>query len=249
MTDRLLVANLCFFAADGHNHYRVHAPARAGGVAAVDCDLYHRGAPWLAAHADVLVLHGLNPEWEPVVRGRRARGRVTLFEASDHYLDIQPWSGYSAGWLDRSLQDLFWQTVAAVDAVQTSTDALAAVLAPHARRVFVFPNPVDPIPPLPRPADRPVTAGWAGSGTHLADWAAAAPAVERWVAGHPSARLAVMTDDRARDLVRLPPDRYTFTRPGPLAAYHAFLRGLDVGFVPLLRGPFDAGRTDPKFQD
>src|SRR5262249_51300365 len=119
----MLVANFCFFSDDGHNHFRVHAPARAlareDGATVVDCDLYHRQVPWLAAHADVLVLHGLNPDWYPVIQRRRTRGLATVFDASDQYLDIQPWRPYSAGWLDRSLQDLFWQTVEAVDAVQT----------------------------------------------------------------------------------------------------------------------------------
>ena len=100
----------------------------------------------------------------------------------------------------------------------------------------------------PRP-DRPLTVGWAGTGTHLPDWYQLAPVLEAWVRGHPGARLAVMTDELARAWVRLPPDRYAFHPPGPLAYYVRFLRGLDVGVVPLLPAPFNLGRTDLKFAE
>src|SRR5205807_9569177 len=147
---------------------------------------------------------------------------------SDHYFDPQPWSGYSLGWLDRTRQEQFWRLAAAVDAVQTSTPALAKVWEVAARRVLVFPNRLPTIPPLgPRP-DRPLTVGWAGTGTHLPDWYQLAPVLEAWVRGHPGARLAVMTDELARPWVRLPPDRYAFHPPGPLADYARFLRGLAV---------------------
>ena len=249
----MLIANLTFFADDGHMRFRVHGPAaamaRKDGVTVVDCDMYSPWADWLLDEADVLVLHGVNSEWLPVIHDRRNRGRATTFDVSDDLLDVQPWRDYSAGWLDRSLQDLFWQTVAAVDAVQTSTPALAARWAGRARRVLTFPNAVSAPPPLADPPVRQLTVGWAGSGTHLADWAAVAPQVQDWTAGRPDARLAIMTDPRAATFVRLSAGRYEFRPSGKLADYTAFLRELDIGFVPPLPGRFNAGRTDLKFVD
>jgi tetratricopeptide (TPR) repeat protein len=251
MDPPLLIAQLTEFSAEGHGEYRVHGPARRlarqVGVTVVDADPDHRWADWLAAGADLLILHGLSPDYAPLAARRRAAGKATLLEASDDYFDPQPWSAYSVGWLDRGRQDQFWHLVAAVDAVQTSTPALAELWRPAARRVVVFGNHLPAVPPLgPRP-DRPLTVGWAGSLTHLPDWYAIAPAVAGWVAAHPSARLAVMTDDAARDFVRRPAGRYAFRPPGSLADYEEFLRGLDVAVVPLLPAPFNRGRTDLKF--
>ncbi len=249
----MLIAQLTDFTPDGHGSYRVHAPARAlsrrPGVTVVDCPPDHRWLPWLVAHADVLVLHRFDADLPAVAATRRAGGRVTVVEASDDYFDLQPWSDYSLGWLDRARQDQFWRLAAAADAVQTSTPALAARWADAARRVLVFPNPPPVVPPLPPRPDRPLTVGWAGTGTHLPDWFAVAPAVAAWVRGRPDVRLAVMTDELARPLIDLPPDRYGFRPPGTLAEYAQFLGELDVGVAPLLPSPFNLGRTDLKFRE
>lgn len=251
MTRSLLIAQFCLASAEGHGRYRIHGPgaalARLPGVTVVDCDPAHRWAGWLADHADVLVLHGVGPELLPIVARRREGGRVTTLEAADHHLDVQAWNPHVAGWHDRSLHDQFWQLVAAVDAVQTSTEPLAELWRPAARRVVVFDNGLDDVPPLEAPAGRPFTVGWAGSVTHLPDWFRTAPVLEQWVRERPGTRLAVMTDARAVGFVRLQPDRYAFRPAGTWDDYRAFLRELDVGVVPLTASPFNRGRTDLKF--
>src|SRR5262249_58233502 len=63
----------------------------------------------------------------------------------------------------------------------------------------------------------------------------------------PAVHLAVMTDEVARSFVRLPPGRYHFRRPGSLAEYLSFLRGLDVGLAPLLPSDFNRARSDLKY--
>ena len=254
MPDPLLIAQMAEADGGGHAHYRAGGPGRAmaalPGVTVVDCDPRHRLMPWLVEEADVLVLHGVHPDLPPAARRRRDRGRVTVFEASDDYFDLQTWTDRSAAWLDRARRDQFWQLVAAADAVQTSTPALAELWSPKARAVFVVPNDLGPVPPLPPPRDgRPLTVGWAGSATHLADWLAFAPTLRRWVAGRGGVRLAVMADESARGYVRLPADRYHFRPPGTLAEYEAFLGTLDVAVVPLLPSPFNRGRTDLKFRE
>lgn len=247
----LLVAQFRLPSADGHGRYRVHGPgaalARLPGVTVVECDPSFRWAGWLADHADVLVLHGVGPELLPVAARRRAGGRVTTLDASDHHFDVQVWNPNVAGWLDRTVHDQFWQLAAAVDAVQTSTEPLAELWRPAARRVAVFDNGLEDVPPLESPTGRPFTVGWAGSVTHLPDWFRTAPVLEKWVRDRPGSRLAVMTDARAEGFVRLPPDRYAFRPAGTWDEYRAFLRELDAGVVPLTASPFNRGRTDLKF--
>ena len=150
----MLIAQFTQFSAEGHGFYRVHEPARQmsrqPGITVVDCDPDRPEADWLGAHADVLILHGINPDYPPLAAWRRTRGHVTLFEASDNYFDIQPWTNYSQGWLDRGRHDQFWHHVATVDAVQTSTAALAELWRPAARKVLVLGNHRGELPPLRR---------------------------------------------------------------------------------------------------
>ena len=254
MPEPLLIAQVAEADDGGHAHYRVGGPGRAlsllPGVTVVDCDPRHRLLPWLVEEADVLVLHGVHPDLPPAARWRRDRGRVTVFEASDDYFDLQPWTDASAAWLDRTRHDQFWQLVGAADAVQTSTPELADRWSPKARAVLVFPNDLGAVPPLPAPRDPgPLTVGWAGSATHLADWLSVATALQRWVAGRSGVRLAAMTDEAARHYVRLPADRYRFQPRGTLAEYERFLGTLDAAVVPLLPSPFNRGRTDLKFRE
>ena len=254
MPDDLLIAQMAEADGGGHAHYRIGGPGRAlarlPGVTVVDCDPRHRLVPWLVEEADVLVLHGTHPDSPPAARRRRDRGRATVFEASDDYFDLQPWTDASAAWLDRTRHDQFWQLLGAVDAVQTSTATLAGRWAPKARAVLVFPNDLGEVPPLPPPrAPGPLTVGWAGSATHLADWLSVALVLQRWAAGRDGVRLAVMSDELARDYVRLPADRYRFQPRGTLAEYERFLGTLDVAVVPLLPSPFNRGRTDLKFRE
>jgi glycosyltransferase involved in cell wall biosynthesis len=222
--------------------------AREEGVTVVDYDPLHRHLPLLLDLADVVIFHGFDPDYPPIARRRRERGLLTVVEASDLFTDIQPWSTYSVGWLDRGTRDQFRYLLGQVDLVQTSTGPLAEVWAKIARGVVVFPNHVEVIPPLTElPAGRPFTIGWAGSATHLADWFAVAPILQRWVESHPGTRRAVMTDPRGAWYVSLPPYRFFFRPPGTFAEYFDFLGELDIGVVPLLQTPFNCGRTDVKF--
>ena len=101
-------------------------------------------------------------------------------------------------WLDRGTQEEFEQCMAAVDAVQTSTDELARRWEKRARRVVVFPNQLGDVPPLGPAPQRPLTIGWGGSTGHLADWYQLAPRLQQWLEGHPDIHLAVMGDETMR---------------------------------------------------
>ena len=89
----------------------------------------------------------------PVIERRRAAGQVTVQEVNDNYFDIQPWNTRAAMWQNRSTRGEMMQSLAAVDAVQTSTEPLAKIWSKWARKVAVFPNQLTQATPLPtRPA-------------------------------------------------------------------------------------------------
>jgi len=214
----------------------------------VDCHPRHRRLPELIETADVLILATLDWDLFPLFEQRRAAGRITILEANDWYFDIQPWNPKSIRWLDRSLQDTFRHCLRLVDGVQTSTPELARRWREMTSRpVAVFPNQLPDVPPRQPTIDRPFTVGWGGSRGHLADWFQLAPALQTWLDHHPAVHLAVMTDDHAKEFLRLPPERYHFQPLGTLDDYCEFLGRLDVGLAPLLPTEFNRCRSDVKF--
>jgi tetratricopeptide (TPR) repeat protein len=251
MQTEFLIVQVCEFLDNGDGHYRFHQPAcglsRLPGVTVVECPLEHHLLPGLLAAADVLLLQDFHWELFPLIERRRAEGRVTLQEANDDYFDLQPWNVRAAMWQNRSTQDLLRQCLAAVDAVQTSTEVLARRWRTWARSVAVFANQLTAVPPLVDPPPRPLTVGWAGSIGHLADWYHVAPLLQKWLEDHPDVHLAVMSGEAARPFLRLPPERYHFRPGGSLADYLHFLGRLDVGLAPLLPSDYNRGRSDVKF--
>jgi tetratricopeptide (TPR) repeat protein len=247
----LFILQLSEFLDNGDGWYRFHGPcrqmARTPGVVAIDCDLNHRYLPELMESADILVLHGFDWELFPAIEKRRRSGRATVLEANDYYYDVQPWNSRAGMWLDRGTQEELRQCMAAVDAVQTSTEELARRWRPWSRQVAVFANHLEEIPPLPSLPSRPLTIGWGGSSGHFADWYAVAPIIEQWIVEHPGSRLAVMANEAAREFIGLPAERYEFRPFGAMGAYREFLQGVDIGLAPLLPTDFNRGRSDVKY--
>jgi tetratricopeptide (TPR) repeat protein len=248
----LFILQICDFLDDGDGFYRLHEPSRQlsrlPGVVVVDCHFYHRLAPALAEAADVVVLPFIH-DWDlfPLIERRRAAGKITVFEANDYFYDVQPWSPIGAQWQDRAIQEEYRHYMAAADAVQTSTPALARHWRERSRQVAVFMNQLTEVPPLAPPPARALTIGWGGSPSHFADWYEVAPVLETWLADHPTVHLAVMTNEFAQPFIRLPPERYHFTPFGSLASYLRFLPSLDIGVAPLLPTGYNRGRSDVKF--
>jgi tetratricopeptide (TPR) repeat protein len=248
----LFILQICEFLNDGDGMYRLHQPSlhlsRLPGVVVVDCHFYHRYLPSLIEAADVLVLPFFhNWDYFPLIERRRAAGQITVFEANDYFYDVQPWNPVAPQWQDRAIQEEYRQYMAAADAVQTSTNELARRWQQWARQVVVFPNYLTDIPPLAKPPARPLTIGWGGSPGDLADWYYLTPWLQEWLEGHPGIHLAVMTNEFAQPFLRLPPDRYHFTRFGSLTAYFQFLQALDIGLAPLLPSAYNRCRSAVKF--
>jgi tetratricopeptide (TPR) repeat protein len=252
MHAKILIVQVCKFLNDGDGMYRLHDPSRflskIPAVVVVDCHFAHRLLPRLLRLADVLVMQFIhNWDWFPMMDLRRADGHATVYEVNDNFYDVQPWNPAASGWRDQSLRAECEKYVAAADALQTSSDFLANLFKPIARKTAVFANQLPQISPLEAPAARPLTIGWGGSVGHLADWYAIAPILQKWLNDRPDVHLAVMTNDFARSFIDLPEDRYHFTPPSSLADYLKFLKSLDIGIAPLLPTGFNRGRSDVKF--
>jgi tetratricopeptide (TPR) repeat protein len=248
----MLVVQACIFADDGDALYRLHDPCAAlgalPGITTVDCDLFHRHFFTLAEECDILVFPYLQL-WElfPLIEARRNRGKVSVFETNDFYDDLHPWNPLTPAWLDPDVSAVHRQMVQHADAIQTSSSYLASHWAGDARRTALFRNQLRNLPALPQRPDRSLTIGWGGSAGHLGDWYAVTPVLQRWLDRNTAVRCAVMTYRHARSYLDLPPDRYDFRDFGSLDDYSAFLRGLDIGVVPLLDTPYNRGRSDVKF--
>jgi len=185
--------------------------------------------PRLALEADILILLGFDPELVPVIEQRRAAGRVTVFEANDYYDDLQPWNPLVEKWIDRSVQDGFYNCMTLCDGVQTSTPELARRWRDRTDRpIAVFQNQLAEEPALSPPANRPLTVGWGGSPGHFADWCTPAGILQPWLERNSEVHLAVMTNDFARPFFHLPESRYHFTNFGTLPEYLRFLDSLDI---------------------
>lgn len=254
MTPDLTVLQVVEFLDVGDGVHRFHAPARAlsrlQGVTVIDIDCHHRHFHLLAEAADVLVMGAFNSDLFSIFEERRRHpGRVTVVEANDYYPDLQSWNPLSMRWLDRSLQDSFHHALRAADGVQASVPPLVERWKRLTDRpVVAFANHLESVPPLPPPAtDRPLTIGWGGSPGHFADWMAVAPVLERWLARRPDVRLAVMTNELARDFVRVDPARLVFRPFGSLDDWLDFIGTLDIGLAPLLPTEYNRCRSDVKF--
>ncbi|MDD9945361.1 MAG: tetratricopeptide repeat protein [Myxococcales bacterium] len=208
-----------------------------------------RAARTAAAHADVLVLcKVVDPDLLPLVRQRRKRGLVTVFEINDDFTDIQPWNTTAAFYAQPENRSLVFQLARISDALQFSSPGLSSKFGSLNRRTLLLPNQLWSVGPhKPRTDKDWVTIGWGGSLGHQEDLKAAIPALRAVLDKRPRARVAIMGDPRLRAMFAWAPgERFSFTRTGSLAAYQAFLGTLDIGVAPLLDTPFNRGRSDVK---
>ena len=237
----------------GDRIYRTVQPCRALALCAdtqvVSGTWLSRVARVAAAHADVLVLcKVVEVDLLPLLRSRRERGLVTVFEINDDFTDIQPWNTTAGFYAQPENRSLVTQLARMCDAVQFSSHGLLAKFGDLHSRTLLLPNQLWDLPPLTqRAAQNSVTIGWGGSYGHREDLASAIPSLKAVLQARPEARLSIMGDRRLEALFAwVPRDRIVFTQAGSLAAYHSFLNSLDIGIAPLLDTPFNRGRSDVK---
>jgi glycosyltransferase involved in cell wall biosynthesis len=238
----------------GDFHYRTFAPGRAmaaePAVHVIGLDNIHHRKHEVLREADVVVLNAVcDPDLLPVLRERRERRLVTVYEINDDVSAVPPWNPVHRFFQQRRHLLLFCRLARACDAVQFSVEELRRLYGYLSPRAAVLPNQVSALPPArpPRPDDR-IVVGWGGSLGHLEDMAAIAGPLCDWLRGHPEVDLHLMGSEPIWRLFQgLPEGRRRFTPPGDIERYYAFLQGLDIGLAPLLDTGFNRSRSDVKF--
>lgn len=240
--------------AGGDYYYRTLAPGMAmaneDGVDVINLTNIHREKERVMHSVDVLILKNVcDPDMLPIIRDRKARGLITVFEMADDVGDIQPWNPVYDFYRNPENLSLFKRTGRLSDAMQFSVEELSRKYGYLNTRSMVFPNQISIIPPLGAGGGaHEFIIGWGGSHGHLQDMAQIAPALVGWIQDHEGARLHLMCSEPILDLFRdLPPARMRWLKPGSIKDYYAFLQDIDVGLAPLNDTGFNRSRSDVKF--
>ena len=238
----------------GDFHYRSRAPsaflAKRPGTYVVNLTNEHRHKASVAVLADVLVLNMLaDVDWLPLIRLRRARGRITVYEWNDDVFHVPP-SNPRHGFYSVPRNRAFVRLLAeACDAVQFSSPALLEKYGSVNERTAVFPNHVAAVPPDRRFRRGPgLVVGWGGSAGHYHDMAAVAGPLGDWLRTRPGVELRLMCSEEIRSLFdSVPESLKKRAEPGSLFDYYRFLEGVEAGIGPLLDTPFNRSRSDVKY--
>jgi glycosyltransferase involved in cell wall biosynthesis len=238
----------------GDFYHRTFAPgagmAHCDGVSVVNFMYFNRLRHHIMLDADVLVVNNIcDADLLPLIRDRKARGKLTVYELCDDLWAVGPTNPVRA-FYDRSNNKLLIKRLAHYcDALQFSSPELErkfGYLNPNSR---VFPNQVLEVPPERTQKTRErVIVGWGGSIGHLHDMAKISDRLVHWVLSRNNVQLYLMCADPIWKLFEaLPEDRKKRFAPGSLAAYYSFLSHLDIGLAPLEDTPFNRSRSDVKF--
>jgi len=185
---------------------------------------------------------------------RRANQRITLFEVSDHFLDIQPWSPVFRVYENPENRAILIATAQSADARQFSSVFLRQTFAWLGLPGPVFPNMVTRVGEYTKRApDAPIAIGWGGSHGHLVDMQSIARPLIHWMKrrgaandGLPAPRLSIMASRPIRALFQACP-HVELLDPGDLDHYLGFVARLHIGIAPLNPTGFNRGRSDIKF--
>jgi hypothetical protein len=136
--------------------------------------------------------------------------------------------------------------LAAVHAVQVSTEKLAELVREFNPNVEVFPNQIAMLPPLVPKANEGINIFY-GAQNRQDDWAPIMPALNRVLADHPETRVHVVHDKEFFDALEIPTDRKFFEPFCEYTQYRAILRYCDIALLPLEPGRFNECKSDIKF--
>ena len=239
----------------GDFYYRTYAPgigmANCDGAYTLSCTNLHRLKFEIMHQADVLIINNLcDEDILPIIRKRKAAGKLTIYEISDDLSDIPPAYGQIRDVYLRSKNLLLMKRLANYcDALQFCSHELQRKFGYLNATSAVFPNQMLEIPSerKTRPSEN-VTVGWGGSLGHLKDMESISKALIEWVMSRENVRLHLMCPDEIWALFdRLPRDRISRSPTGSLQDYYRFVSQLDIGIAPLEDSDFNRSRSDVKF--
>jgi len=185
----------------------------------------------------------------PLVRYRKRLGLPTIYEWNDDICNVPYWNPlygfFSRKWVRRTIFSL----AALADALQFSSDYLAAIYGKINKRHKVFLNHMLHIGERDLSMQADCTEiGYGGSAGHLYDVASIVPYLVPWLQNRQDVRFNLMADSFvARFFHSLDCSRFRYFPTGSIYHYYSFLNKLHIGIAPLLDIPFNRARSDVKF--
>lgn len=238
----------------GDFHYRTYAPgvgmAQCDGVYTVNLVYVNRYGSELMREADILVLNNIcDADVLPVIRDRKSRGKLTVYELCDDLDEIPPSSPVRGFYSQPKNMLLIKRLAHYCDALQFSSPELFRKYGYLNDYAVIFENQMLSIPPeRPRNLKDRVIVGWGGSAGHLRDMANISEGLANWITGRSDAQLFIMGSESIGDLFKkIPENKIKYCTPGSLEKYYGFLSHLDIGLAPLEDTPFNRARSDIKF--
>ena len=238
----------------GHYYYRTKTPGKAMAleedVFVVNLANVHRQKDPIMRKADVLVLENVcDPDLLPLIKERRSKGELTVYEISDDIRDVQPWNPVYFFYQNQENYALICRLASFCDALQVTSPELKRVYGHLNGHCEVFPNQVSFAPPQRTFETKDeIVVGWGGSHGHLEDMAAIAGPLMEWIDSRQDVVLHLMCSAPIWELFdSLPPRKKRCTAPGTIDDYYHFLSKIDVGIGMLRDTPFNRSRSDVKF--
>jgi len=241
--------------ADGGDYfYRTHAPgiamAQEAGIFVVNTTNINRQKDIMMREADILILKNIcDPDILPLIRERKSRGRLTVYEIADDLNALQPWNPVYFFFKNRENLALVHHLAGCCDALQVTVPELKRIYGHLNQNCVVFPNQIFHVPPeRPVRKGNEIVIGWGGSHGHLEDLAEIVGPLTNWIKTQANVSLHLMCSEPIWALFDLLPEhKKRRTSPGTIYDYYDFLTGIDIGIAPLKNTPFNRSRSDVKF--
>jgi len=238
----------------GDYFYRTHAPgiamAQKKDVFVVNVTNVHRKKDHIMREADVLVLKNIcDPDFLPLIRERKLRQKLTVYEIADDLSALQPWNPVYFFYKNKENLSLVYRLASCCDALQVTVHELKRLYGHLNKHCKVFSNQILHIPPdnIMRKSNE-IVIGWGGSHGHLEDLAEIAEPLSNWVMNQSNVILHLMCSDPIQTLFEsLPSHKKRHTPPGSIEEYYNFLTKIHIGIAPLKNTAFNRSRSDVKF--
>ncbi len=238
----------------GDYFYRTHAPgvtmAQDDGVYVINITNQHRKKTEIMMNADVLILKNIcDPDILPLIRGRKEKGKLTVYEIADDLNALQTWNPVYFFWKNRENLELGFHLANYCNALQVSSPELKKLYGHLNKNCIIFPNQIINVPPeKPLKQGKELIIGWGGSHGHLEDIAEISNPLINWLITRPDVSIHLMCSEPIWKLFdSLPQDKKKWIPPGSLDNYYDFLGGIDIGIAPLRNYAFNRSRSDVKF--
>ncbi len=238
----------------GDYFYRTHAPGVAmaadDGVYVINITNQHRKKTEIMMNADILILKNIcDPDILPLIRGRKEKGKLTVYEIADDLNALQTWNPVYFFWKNRENLELGFHLANSCNALQVSSPELKKLYGHLNNNCKIFPNQILNVPPeKPLNIENELIIGWGGSHGHLEDMAEISKPLINWIITRPEVSIHLMCSEQIWKLFdSLPQDKKKWITPGSIDDYYNFLSGIDIGIAPLKNYAFNRSRSDVKF--